>query len=90
MAVVHDPYKALGVARGATKAESKAAHRKLAKRHHPDKTKSDGRRFLEVQEAYRVLSDPLLRREWDEKHAPGPVRARDGAAPPRPRPATNV
>ena len=75
MAAVRDPYKALGVARGATKAEIKAAHRKLAKRHHPDKAQTDGRRFLEVQEAYRVLSDPLLRREWDEKHAPGPVRA---------------
>lgn len=87
MAPVHDPYKALGVPRAATKAEIKAAHRKLAKRHHPDKAQGDGRKFLEVQEAYRVLSDPLLRREWDEKHAPGPVRARDAAAPARPRPA---
>ncbi|MEP7159298.1 MAG: J domain-containing protein [Chloroflexota bacterium] len=85
MAPVHDPYKALGVARAATKAEIKAAHRKLAKRHHPDKAQGDGRKFLEVQEAYRVLSDPLLRREWDEKHAPGPVRARDVAQPARPR-----
>lgn len=86
MPAVHDPYKALGVARGATKTEIKAAHRKLAKRHHPDKAHGDGRKFLEVQEAYRVLSDPLLRREWDEKHAPGPVRARDAAPVARPRP----
>ncbi|HEY5521089.1 MAG TPA: DnaJ domain-containing protein [Candidatus Limnocylindrales bacterium] len=76
MQQVSDPYRALGVARGATEAEIKAAHRKLAKRYHPDAgSKSETERFLRVQEAYRVLSDPLLRKEWDQKHAPGPVRA---------------
>lgn len=76
MQQVTDPYRALGVARGATEAEIKAAHRKLAKRYHPDAgSKSETERFLRVQEAYRVLSDPLLRKEWDQKHEPGPVRA---------------
>jgi curved DNA-binding protein CbpA len=74
-----DPYRALGVARGATAADIKKAHRLLAKRYHPDASKGDARRFLVVQEAYRVLSDPLLRRDWDARHAPGPVRA--NAAP---------
>jgi curved DNA-binding protein CbpA len=98
MPAAHDPYRTLGVPRGATKADIKAAHRKLAKRFHPDASnsskspsrsgasKADARRFLEVQEAYRVLSDPLLRREWDAQHAPGPVSARQQGAP-RPRPA---
>jgi curved DNA-binding protein CbpA len=49
----------------------------LAKRYHPDASKGDARRFLVVQEAYRVLSDPLLRRDWDARHAPGPLRATD-------------
>ena len=82
-----DPYRSLGVSRSATEAEIKAAHRKLAKRYHPDSgSKSDTERFLRIQEAYRVLSDPLLRKEWDQQHAPGPVRAdRPAAATPRRR-----
>ncbi len=81
-----DPYRSLGVARGATDTEIKAAHRKLAKRYHPDSgSKSDTERFLRIQEAYRVLSDPLLRKEWDQKHAPGPVRADQSQAPAAPR-----
>src|SRR6187455_2137763 len=84
MAQPLDPYRALGVRREATEAEIKAAHRKLAKRFHPDKDTGDSERFLKVQEAYRVLSDPLQRREWDAKHAPGPVR---GGAPAGPAPA---
>ena len=75
MAASTDPYRALGVARGANAADIKKAHRRLAKRYHPDAGEADARRFLVVQEAYRVLSDPLLRREWDARHAPGPVRA---------------
>ena len=85
MQPVPDPYRALGVPRGATEAEIKAAHRKLAKRYHPDGSGGDTERFLSVQEAYRVLSDPLLRRDWDAKHA-GPVRASQ-PAPTKPRTA---
>ena len=81
-----DPYRSLGVPHGATEAEIKTAHRKLAKRYHPDSgSKSDTERFLRVQEAYRVLSDPLLRKEWDQKHAPGPVRADQSSAAAAPR-----
>jgi curved DNA-binding protein CbpA len=75
MAAAADPYRALGVARGATDADIKKAHRRLAKRYHPDAPKGDEKRFLVIQEAYRVLSDALLRREWDARHAPGPIRA---------------
>jgi curved DNA-binding protein CbpA len=78
-----DPYRVLGVARGATKAQIKAAHRTLAKRYHPDAATGDARRFRDVHEAYQLLTDPLRRREWDAKHAPGPVRADEqSAAPP--------
>jgi curved DNA-binding protein CbpA len=72
---VPDPYQVLGLARGATDTQIKAAHRALAKRYHPDASEGDARRFLRVQEAYQLLSDPLRRRDWDERHAPGPVRA---------------
>jgi curved DNA-binding protein CbpA len=86
MQQITDPYRSLGVSRSATEAEIKAAHRKLAKRYHPDSgSKSDTDRFLSIQEAYRVLSDPLLRKEWDQKHAPGPVRAEHPQPPASPR-----
>lgn len=79
-----DPYQVLGVARGATKAQIKAAHRALAKRFHPDAPSGDVQRFRDVHEAYQLLADPLRRREWDARHAAGPVRA-DEAAKPAPR-----
>lgn len=72
---IFDPYRVLGLLRGATPAQVKAAHRRLAKRYHPDGTTGDQLRFLAVQEAYQLLSDPVRRREWDRAHAPGPVRA---------------
>jgi curved DNA-binding protein CbpA len=78
-----DPYRELGVPRGATEAQVKAAHRRLAKRFHPDAQTGDRQRFLAVQAAYQLLLDPVRRREWDRRHEAGPVRARE--APTRPR-----
>jgi curved DNA-binding protein CbpA len=85
---VVDPYRELGVQRAASDAQIKAAHRRLAKRFHPDAAGGDTRRFLAVQEAYLLLSDPLRRKEWDTSHAPGPVRAGSPAAHGRGRPTT--
>jgi curved DNA-binding protein CbpA len=73
-----DPYRELGVPRGATDDQIKAAHRRLAKRYHPDASSGERERFLAIQEAYLLLADPLRRREWDARHAPGPVRAPTG------------
>lgn len=70
-----DPYRVLGVGRDAGAREIKAAHRRLAKRFHPDAPQADETAFLSVQGAYELLSDPLRRTEWDRSHAPGPVRA---------------
>ena len=75
-----DPYRVLGVSRGADLDQIKTAHRQLAKRFHPDGSTGDEKRFLAVQEAYQLLADPLRRREWDLRHAPGPVRASAGAS----------
>jgi curved DNA-binding protein CbpA len=85
MPPIPDPYRVLGVAREATAGEIRTAHRRLAKQYHPDATGGDTERFLAVQEAYQVLSDPLRRREWDARHRPGPVRADTS---PRTRPTT--
>src|SRR4051812_34310649 len=72
-----DPYRELGITRGASNAEIKKAHRALAKKFHPDAAGGDTVRFLAVQEAYLLLSDPLRRRDWDSRHSPSPVRANE-------------
>jgi curved DNA-binding protein CbpA len=88
----HDPYRILGILRGASHEEVRAAHRRLAKLYHPDGATGDERRFLAVQEAYQLLSDPARRLEWDRRHAPGPVRASDrrGRADSAPPPGSEV
>lgn len=64
-----DYYKTLGVAKTANAKEIKAAYRKLAREHHPDRNRGDKKseaRFKEVNEANDVLSDPEKRRRYDE------------------------
>ncbi len=63
-----DYYKVLGVARTATEDDIKKAHRKLARKHHPDLNPGNKRaeeQFKEIQEAYDVLSDPEKRKKYD-------------------------
>ena len=53
-----DPYEVLGLERGATWAEIRAAYRRLAKKHHPDKNPGDNASewiFKEVGRAYEHL-----------------------------------
>ena len=57
--MVKNYHKTLGLSSSATKAEIKAAYRKLAKKYHPDKNKSKkaSQLFIEVNEAYAYLSN---------------------------------
>lgn len=59
-----DHYRTLGVERSASADEIKRAYRKLASQHHPDKG-GDTQRFQEVEQAYRILSDPAQREQYD-------------------------
>lgn len=63
-------YQTLGVTKTASPDEIKRAYRKLASQHHPDKGGDTGR-FQEIEEAYRVLSDPNQRAAYDNPQ-PGP------------------
>jgi molecular chaperone DnaJ len=65
---VRDPYEILGVGRGATDAEIKAAFRRLASQHHPDRNPDDPEaqvRFKELNAAHQILSDPDKRAAFD-------------------------
>ena len=70
-----DPYEVLGVPRTATADQIREAHRKLAKRYHPDLNKSPeaGERFKEAQEAYDLLSDDEKRKRFDQFGFAGPA-----------------
>lgn len=63
-----DPYKVLGVNRGASDEEIKRAYRKLAKKLHPDLNPGDKKvesQFKETTAAYDFLSDADKRRRYD-------------------------
>jgi molecular chaperone DnaJ len=66
--VDQDYYELLGVQRGADEAAIKAAYRRLAKEHHPDRKngcKESEARFKAINEAYDVLKDPQKRAAYD-------------------------
>src|SRR5262245_7066946 len=69
MANEKDLYAVLGVGRKASVDEIKKAHRKLARKHHPDLNpgnKQAEEKFKEIQEAYDVLSEPDKRKKYDQ------------------------
>ena len=63
-----DYYEVLGVTRSCSDVELKAAFRKLAMQHHPDRNPGDNdceHRFKEINEAYDVLKDGDKRAAYD-------------------------
>ncbi|CAG9760162.1 unnamed protein product [Ceutorhynchus assimilis] len=64
-----NPYTILGVHRKASSQEIRQAYRQLAKEWHPDKSKSPEaeERFVEIKQAYELLSDADRRSLYDRK-----------------------
>lgn len=60
----YDPYRMLGIERGASPEEIKSAYRQMASKYHPDRVAHLGdefkalaeKRFKEIQQAYRELT----------------------------------
>jgi curved DNA-binding protein CbpA len=77
-----DPYAILGVGRDATPLQVARAHRRLAKRHHPDLHEgaeaitAAAEQMRRINEAWAILSNPSLRREFDRSYpAAGTITA---------------
>jgi curved DNA-binding protein len=66
--MAEDYYKTLGISRDASPADIQTAHRKLARKYHPDLNPDDKTaktKFQEVQRAFDVLNDPSKRELYD-------------------------
>jgi curved DNA-binding protein CbpA len=84
MARPTDPYRTLGITRGATLDDVKAAYRRLAKLYHPDSAGERAvERFLAIQAAYESLTEgpARLRLGTSRRATSAPPRSRRTAEP---------
>lgn len=90
-----DYYEVLGVPPNATDEQIRRRFRELARKYHPDVNRSPDaeHRFKEITEAYRVLSSPSLRADYDlmrrsAQNARGGTGSATTTPPPRSRPSS--
>ena len=73
-------YDALQLPRGASADDVRAAYRRLAREHHPDRAGADGVAMTRINQAYEVLSDPERRTPLRPPAGSPPAAARASAA----------
>lgn len=79
---MQDYYQTLGVDPSASQDEIKAAYKKLAMKHHPDRSGGDDTKFKQIQEAYSTIGDEQKRAEYEQMRRGGPqVRFTSGGMP---------
>lgn len=69
MRTTRDHYEVLGLPRNANAAQLKRRYRELVRKFHPDVAvdkATSHRLFLQINEAYEVLKDPVRRKAYDE------------------------
>lgn len=66
-------YLILGIGTDASLEEIKSAYRRRALELHPDRSGRESEPFVELQEAYAVLSDPQRRRRYDQQAGPSAI-----------------
>ncbi len=64
--MAEDYYKILGIDKNSSEEAIKNAYRKMAHKHHPDKSGGDEASFKKVNEAYQVLSNKEKRAQYDK------------------------
>ncbi|CAL5874799.1 uncharacterized protein PFLUO_LOCUS9101 [Penicillium psychrofluorescens] len=78
-----DYYKILGLDKSASERDIKRAYRTLSKKYHPDKNPGDDSardKFVEIADAYDVLSTSSLRKVYDQYGHAGVEQQRKGGA----------
>lgn len=64
--LIENYYDVLGVPLSASTEEIKRAYHLLAHQYHPDKNNGNEKRFKKINEAYRILSGNITKKEYDE------------------------
>lgn len=67
--VPYDPFEILGVSSSATDEQITKAFKMLGRKYHPDKATDKveaEEKFMEISKAYKALTDPASRKNWEE------------------------
>jgi DnaJ-class molecular chaperone len=64
-------YDELGLKTNCSQSDIKKAYRQLAMKYHPDKNPNDPNKFVKLQEAYEILSDPQKRKIYNSRGKKG-------------------
>jgi curved DNA-binding protein CbpA len=79
---VTDPYSTLRVSESASPAEIRRSFRELALKYHPDRNNNSEEsrlKFMEIVEAYKLLSEVATRKEFNYKNRYGGSREYSGS-----------